>query len=340
MAIEKLPGWFNFKATYDRALENAKDGDIFVEIGVCYGRSLAYLARRAMDLGKKITIYGVDPWFPDTGDDNVCPQSTASIAKSLGGPFGAAMAMMFKETREELERVNILRLPSVQASRLFDDGSLAMVFIDGDHSYAAVKADILAWRSKVKEGGILAGDDFSDGFPGVKKAVLECTSGPLIQGSTWRAFPETERIDSFEPIGHVATGNDPIVFESRGIGILDDVVPKSVSSDLSAWIERGAIVESMGGSRWLGLVVEYEEGCVVVVDNAYELAPFKTYYPIPVAGETTSSIDMSTGEMELKTAWRSYGVPGPVRVRIEPSAVIRIRDLDPESQRHILSRIL
>jgi len=49
------------------------------------------------------------------------------------------------------------------------------VFIDADHSYEAVKADINAWYPKVKVGGYLCGHDFILGNPEdtVNKAVTE-----------------------------------------------------------------------------------------------------------------------------------------------------------------------
>jgi hypothetical protein len=47
------------------------------------------------------------------------------------------------------------------------------VFIDGGHHYEAVKKD-LAWWSKLKPGGVLAGHDYiAKAFPGVLRAVGE-----------------------------------------------------------------------------------------------------------------------------------------------------------------------
>jgi hypothetical protein len=51
------------------------------------------------------------------------------------------------------------RMDSLTATATFGNGSFDLVFIDADHSYEAVKADISAWRSKVKPGGILCGHD-------------------------------------------------------------------------------------------------------------------------------------------------------------------------------------
>ena len=36
------------------------------------------------------------------------------------------------------------------------------VFIDGDHSYEAVREDLAAWEAKLVPGGIIAGHDFGN----------------------------------------------------------------------------------------------------------------------------------------------------------------------------------
>jgi hypothetical protein len=49
----------------------------------------------------------------------------------------------------------------------------ALVFIDAQHDYESVKADILAWRPHVEPGGILCGHDYWDHYIGVGRAVEE-----------------------------------------------------------------------------------------------------------------------------------------------------------------------
>jgi hypothetical protein len=58
-----------------------------------------------------------------------------------------------------------------EASALVPDYSLDFVFIDADHSEAAVEDDIACWTSKVRPGGWLGGHDYSKHFPGVIRAV-------------------------------------------------------------------------------------------------------------------------------------------------------------------------
>jgi len=66
---------------------------------------------------------------------------------------------------------------SVNAATKFDDNSLIMVYLDADHSYEAVRADLAAWFPKVKTGGIIAGHDYLAEEYGVRKAVDEFCMG-------------------------------------------------------------------------------------------------------------------------------------------------------------------
>ena len=62
----------------------------------------------------------------------------------------------------------------MKAGRCFEDGELDFVFIDGEHSYEAAKADIKAWWPKVRSGGLFVGHDYDrQRFPGVCRAVDE-----------------------------------------------------------------------------------------------------------------------------------------------------------------------
>jgi predicted O-methyltransferase YrrM len=80
--------------------------------------------------------------------------------------------------------VNVGDSPSV-AARLkgfqFD-----MIFIDADHAYESVKADILAWCSLLAPGGILCGHDYYGDWPGVRQAVDELIQNFRIVGESIR----------------------------------------------------------------------------------------------------------------------------------------------------------
>jgi hypothetical protein len=196
MSWEHIPGWFAFRETYDEAVAKApQDGAVFVEIGVAFGRSIAYLARRVIDSGKHIKIYAVDPWwddwwmmpeqYPETLTRPSWGGEHSQLGRDLGGPFSAFCGLMLKYAPVEFERLTVLRATSAQAAQII--GPCDMVMIDGNHDYVHVAQDIALWRPHVKRGGLLAGDDYHDkDFPGVVRAVGEAFgSNYQARGTTW-----------------------------------------------------------------------------------------------------------------------------------------------------------
>jgi hypothetical protein len=81
-------------------------------------------------------------------------------------------------------KVKLLRYPSTIASNLIPDESLDFVFIDAIHLYEHVVSDYNAWLPKIREGGMISGDDYSDRFPGVVKAVDEI-GGCKVKHQVW-----------------------------------------------------------------------------------------------------------------------------------------------------------
>jgi predicted O-methyltransferase YrrM len=97
------------------------------------------------------------------------------------------------KTRLDDYEVLFMRAPSVEAAPYFEDGELDFVFIDANHAYEYVKADIEAWAPKVRRGGMVCGHDYKpEGqerkpLPfGVIEAVNEYTAANKIQ--PWFVF--------------------------------------------------------------------------------------------------------------------------------------------------------
>ena len=58
--------------------------------------------------------------------------------------------------------MTVLREYSFDAVKRFPDGYFDLIYIDADHTYEGVYKDIVDWYPKVKKGGFLLGDDFSN----------------------------------------------------------------------------------------------------------------------------------------------------------------------------------
>ena len=95
-----------------------------------------------------------------------------------GRDVHAAMAGAVRRTEFAADRRTVVVAKSTAAAGLFPAGLFDLVFIDADHRYEAVRADIAAWRPRVRRGGILCGHDYfsprnAKGQWGVKRAVDE-----------------------------------------------------------------------------------------------------------------------------------------------------------------------
>ena len=70
------------------------------------------------------------------------------------------LPVMQERLKPYWDRCTFIHKPSVEAASDVKDLSLDYVYIDADHSYENVKADLTAWFDKVKIGGIFAGHDW------------------------------------------------------------------------------------------------------------------------------------------------------------------------------------
>jgi len=127
---------------------------IGAEIGVWYGETFLYLLKNCPGL----ILYGVDIWV----DKSFSPHHSDQKQNRMD---------VLEKAKSYWERALIIEKPSVEAAKDFQDGYLDFVFIDAEHSFEAVNADIEAWSPKVRAGGFITGHDYSHGWPGVKKAV-------------------------------------------------------------------------------------------------------------------------------------------------------------------------
>ncbi len=137
-----------------------------VEVGVFQGHTSEALLRELPELN----LWMVDPWRPYVGRSTIGDQSAERLEQ--------AMQTALFWTEFAARRRFVLREPSPQAASRFQDASLDFVFIDGNHLYESVCADIDAWWQKLRPGGLLIGHDYgtgrdAEGLWGVKQAVDE-----------------------------------------------------------------------------------------------------------------------------------------------------------------------
>lgn len=160
---QNILGYFTFPEFYTQIanwLPKDKPSHI-VEVGVHSGKSAAYLSTEIYNKGIPCKLDLVD-YFTN------------------GGYLPGGRPEVIKQVRDALEPVKdiigtIHAGDSADTADLYEDKSLDFVFIDASHEYHYVKRDIIKWRPKIKNGGIIAGHDFCgyEVLDGVIQAVME-----------------------------------------------------------------------------------------------------------------------------------------------------------------------
>jgi len=145
----------NFYSFYEKIASWIPDGGAWVEIGVYWGESFRWGLVACLNEGKNVRMVGVDA-FPDEWPHNGTPMETM---------FHNHMAPL-------ADHYETIRGGSSESARFFEDCSVDFVFIDANHTYDFVKADVLAWLPKIKPGGIIAGHDYNAPHE-VERAVNE-----------------------------------------------------------------------------------------------------------------------------------------------------------------------
>jgi Methyltransferase domain len=142
------------------------------EVGAWKGNFSAQILKQS----KSRLLYLIDPWAhrDDPGYERAWYGGRVTGQADLDAIYQSVLERFEKQMRRE--QVVILRKSSVEAAEILADRPLDWVYIDGDHTYEGVKADLEAFRRVVSPGGVLAGDDYGiEGWwsNGVTKAVDE-----------------------------------------------------------------------------------------------------------------------------------------------------------------------
>jgi predicted O-methyltransferase YrrM len=135
-----------------------------VEIGSYCGKSTIALGSGSIHLSQsKRPIYCIDPFIPDN-------------RVYVGDYF----QVFWNHIAEAGLTQAVVPIRKYSRDAVHDcPGSIALLFIDGDHAYEAVKEDIANYTPRVVPGGIVAFHDYSLPWcPGVTRAVDEFLQDP------------------------------------------------------------------------------------------------------------------------------------------------------------------
>ena len=139
------------------------------ELGVRKGGTAELILRFAPN----VHYTGIDAWAPVKG----------SASEPGFTDYGQPNMKEWKQNATDLlrrygDRAKLVQAKTVDAAKMFEPGTFDAIFIDADHRYEHVLADIDAWRPLVRAGGWVTGHDWE--WPSVRQAVCERFPAPLV----------------------------------------------------------------------------------------------------------------------------------------------------------------
>ncbi len=130
-------------------------------------------------------LVGVDPWGMDYIDPLISGDERLALAQQAirGLPNISLMRS------RSVEAAELLAYSEDRESFLGTTNLLDFVYIDGDHSYEGVLADIDAWWPLIRSGGFLCGHDWvPDGWRTLPSDPILSFAEPPAEQPSWPCF--------------------------------------------------------------------------------------------------------------------------------------------------------
>lgn len=160
-------------------------GHCIIEIGPFTGKSTAFMARGMHD---EVKLFTIDPW-----DMLDVPVSGTGLTIAVDRKAAEAI---FKTNMKKCgieKKVTPVKAFSGDAARKWAGAyEIGLIYIDGNHKYPGVKADIEDWLPKLRVGGVAIFDDYHSA-QGVRRAVNEFSDG----NPNWVRLDNDEETERF-----------------------------------------------------------------------------------------------------------------------------------------------
>ena len=180
-----VDGWFgdNDRMIYAGAIAQYGKNSILAEVGTWKGRSLISI----LPIAKKLEyrqVVAIDTFMGSVDEMDTSHSEAKSI--NIREVFESNL-----KNADGADLVTILQQESTYATTFFPDEYFDVIFLDAQHSYEAVREDIIHWLPKLRPGGTLLGHDWL--WETVQAAVVDTLSplGPQhVTENMWWYFKE------------------------------------------------------------------------------------------------------------------------------------------------------
>jgi hypothetical protein len=158
------------------------ENSLGAEIGIWRARSSHVLLTKARHLHMidswDISVYENTTDWLNLGYEGILQRYSEIVGSNNPADFQAFYDKLYESICKEFAElpVTIHRMKSSEWFAAYTGEKLDWIYIDGDHSYEGVMADLIASLDVVKENGIIFLDDYSKQnhmHPGVRAAIID-----------------------------------------------------------------------------------------------------------------------------------------------------------------------
>jgi predicted O-methyltransferase YrrM len=167
-------GWcYDEKRNFIHTLINLTNSKVCVEIGVYKGSSLFSFAEVLEQIGG--TIIGIDPWSFDMSINEIPDKNYENYIYNELLKGQETFDFLYKNVCEIIQNndlsktISLIKEPSQDVFINFNNESIDILHIDGNHNEMNVSRDILLYAPLVKKGGYIIMDDSN--WESVKSAI-------------------------------------------------------------------------------------------------------------------------------------------------------------------------
>jgi hypothetical protein len=183
-SYKDVPGWINdAEFIYPQMVEQAQDGDHFVEIGTFLGQSTTYMAELIKKSRKKISfdtidLYWLIPHTINNYKEAGHPKSFYDYYNNIIKEWDMNIVDVVKHPLRVLrvdKYVNFITCDEKYSHKIYEDNLIKFLWIDGDHGADVVYNHLVNFWPKLKSGGYIGGDDihYKEVLDDVKKFSKE-----------------------------------------------------------------------------------------------------------------------------------------------------------------------
>jgi len=157
--FESIEGWCSLNKALKIMEITDLNTQLIVEIGVFAGKSLLPLALKLKSVNNCGKVIGIDPWTTQAALEGTNAPENDDWWSKLNYEYFYKYTQKLMKTNNVDTIVQLMRKKGEDCVNDFNDETISILHIDGNHSEETSTQDVDMWHVKICKGGYIIFDD-------------------------------------------------------------------------------------------------------------------------------------------------------------------------------------